>query len=137
MNECDYHLFKADQGKPAPLAGLGKIFLIRLRLNVLSDLGVNNPHPKWEKILPYLDPRESTLGCWQVMQFGAQKYEEFSWREVPDAETRYANSLLRHFLYPLYYPQDGDGRDRESGLHHDAHASACIGILMDLKMEKR
>ncbi len=58
-------------------------------------------------------------GLWWVAcvaTFGAGKYGENTWQDVPDALPRYKDALARHLLA-------GDTMDRESGLPHMAHVA--------------
>ena len=52
-----------------------------------------------------------------VLGFGAQKYGENTWQNLPDGEKRYFAALLRH----LEAHQKGDLIDAESGLPHIYH----------------
>lgn len=52
-----------------------------------------------------------------VLSYGAQKYSEDSWQEVPDARTRYEDAYYRHQMAR----QMGEVYDPESGLPHMAH----------------
>lgn len=58
---------------------------------------------------------------------GAIKYEPWNWMEGHDP-TRYADALLRH-VHAFADPTLPD-YDEESGLHHLAHAGACVLILL-------
>ena len=51
-----------------------------------------------------------------VGTFGAQKYTDNGWREVPQGQERYTDALLRHLLAP-------EDIDPESGHYHDAHVA--------------
>lgn len=62
----------------------------------------------------------------QVLGFGADKYGEGNWREVPDMEPRYFSAAMRHMLAW----RDGELSDRESGFPHLAHAICCLIFLM-------
>lgn len=60
----------------------------------------------------------STVGAIaDVLGFGAQKYGENTWQNLPDGEKRYFAALLRH----LEAHQKGDLVDVESGLPHIYH----------------
>lgn len=66
-----------------------------------------------------------------AMEHGAVKYEPWNWQDVekPQAEINelYA-ALLRHTL-AASDPSEND-IDAESGLHHIAHAGACVMLLL-------
>jgi len=53
------------------------------------------------------------LGVGKVGTYGANKYSDHGWREVPDAIERYTDALLRHQMALL----SGETID-ESGLRH-------------------
>ena len=69
----------------------------------------------------YLDKELFSFGFAQCLYFGAQKYEWDSWKTVPNGEQRYKEAAMRHLLYFFFYPEDTDGLDKESGLHHWIH----------------
>jgi hypothetical protein len=73
-------------------------------------------------------PWRSITELANVYAYGAKKYERDSWRTVPDAETRYAEALMRHLA--AFY--DGETRDEESGMRHLAHACWNVIALMEL-----
>jgi len=52
-----------------------------------------------------------------VLSYGAQKYAEDSWKEVPSGKKRYENALYRH----QNARASGEIYDAESGLPHRAH----------------
>lgn len=65
----------------------------------------------------------------QVMALGAKKYGPFNWRSNAVKQTVYLEAALRHILSVL----DGEDVDPESGQPHEAHAMACMAILLDAK----
>lgn len=68
---------------------------------------------------------EFILGIGMVMKYGAEKYGEGTWKDLPDAEKRYYGATLRHLLQS----KQGEARDRESGIDHLLHAAANIMML--------
>lgn len=52
-----------------------------------------------------------------VLSYGAQKYAEDSWQEVPNAKQRYEDAYYRHMIAR----NSGEVYDEESGLPHRAH----------------
>lgn len=54
-----------------------------------------------------------------VGTFGAQKYSDNGWTQVPDGINRYTDALYRHLLTEAKGEQD----DQESGILHAAHAA--------------
>ncbi len=55
----------------------------------------------------------------QVGTYGAQKYTDNGWKEVPDGVKRYTDAMYRHLLAEA----DGELFDKESSLSHAAHAA--------------
>ena len=53
-------------------------------------------------------------GVGKVGTYGANKYTDNGWREVPDAVERYTDALLRHQMALLA----GETIDSDSGLRH-------------------
>ena len=52
----------------------------------------------------------------EIGTYGATKYTDHGWREVPDGFERYTDAMLRHFLAEGY-----ERLDKDSGLYHAAH----------------
>ena len=67
----------------------------------------------------------------EVLTFGARKYAPDNWRMVPDRRRRYFAAALRH----LWAWWRGEMCDRESGVHHLAHAACCILFILDEEPE--
>jgi hypothetical protein len=63
----------------------------------------------------------------KVMEHGAEKYGAFNWRETKVRRTVYLEAAKRHLSAAL----DGEDVDPESGVPHEAHAAACMGIILD------
>jgi phosphomannomutase len=63
----------------------------------------------------------------KVMALGARKYGPYNWRDKKVQRTVYLSAALRHILQAL----DGEDLDTESGQPHEAHAAACMGIILD------
>jgi len=55
----------------------------------------------------------------EVGTYGARKYTDNGWLEVPDGEARYTDAMYRHLLAEAR----GEKFDEESGLLHAAHAA--------------
>ena len=76
------------------------------------------PQLQW---LPY----ESLTDLANVMEFGANKYQQNNWKKgLPFS--RMIGAALRH----LYKRMSGHILDEESGLPHLAHAGVCILFLL-------
>lgn len=63
----------------------------------------------------------------RVMGLGADKYGPYNWRQNKVKRSVYLEAALRHILTAL----DGEDIDVESGMPHEAHAMACMAILLD------
>lgn len=55
----------------------------------------------------------------EVGTYGAGKYSDNGWMQVPDGESRYTDAMYRHLMAEAA----GETTDRESGLLHAAHAA--------------
>lgn len=55
----------------------------------------------------------------QVATVGADKYTDHGWHNVPDGTSRYTDAMYRHLLAEA----SGEQQDRDTGLHHAAHAA--------------
>lgn len=55
----------------------------------------------------------------QVATIGAAKYTDHGWHNVPDGTSRYTDAMYRHLLAEA----SGEQQDRDTGLHHAAHAA--------------
>lgn len=53
----------------------------------------------------------------KVGTFGANKYTDDGWKEVPKGKGRYSDAMLRHYAYE----KNGELYDDESGLLHASH----------------
>ncbi len=69
----------------------------------------------------------------EVATFGANKYTDDGWREVPDGVRRYTDAMLRHLLAEA----SGEVNDPESGLPHAAHIAwnALARLDLDLRVQ--
>jgi hypothetical protein len=61
----------------------------------------------------------------KALMFGEKKYGRYNYTAGFEA-SRLTAACLRHVLAW----QDGEDTDSESGLHHLAHARACLGMLL-------
>ena len=71
--------------------------------------------------------------------YGAQKYEAHSWRNVPNAKERYLKAAERHRQDRLLAQTDTNfnclaNLDIESGLPHIAHEVFCLLAIMELEL---
>lgn len=69
-------------------------------------------------------------GIVKVLTFGAVKYEDHSWREVPDSIDRYLSAQMRHMNAILI--EGPAAVDEESGLPHIDHFNTNGLFLAEL-----
>jgi hypothetical protein len=69
----------------------------------------------------------------KVGTYGAAKYSDNGWKEVPNAEARYTDAALRH----VFKHMAGEVTDPEWGLEHLAHAAWGILAVLELRMKGR
>ena len=62
-----------------------------------------------------------------ALRDGAAKYGPYNWREKAVRSTVYYSALMRHMSSWL----DGEDYSEDAGVHHLAHAAACLAILLD------
>lgn len=67
----------------------------------------------------------------KVLTFGSEKYGDFNWINVANAEDRYFSAAQRH----IWQWKRGEINDQESNLHH--LASAISNLMFILEMEKQ
>jgi hypothetical protein len=94
----------------------------------VKGLKYDEGKPRWD-LLPMGEIEEIV----KVLTFGAKKYADNSWQEVPRGVERYFASLLRH----LVAWRTGNDSDDESGLHPLAHAACNIIFLLYLIRRKK
>ena len=85
-----------------------------------------------EKPKMHLLPPKALLEVAKVLTFGAEKYGEENWREVADAQNRYASANLRHSFSHL----DGEKLDQETNYSHLAHAICCLLFKLEIELEE-
>lgn len=78
---------------------------------------------------PQLDkvPPAAIIQIAKAMENGAAKYGPFNWREKKVKSSVYLAAAQRHILSWA----DGEDVAEDSGVHHLAHAAACLAILLD------
>ncbi len=81
----------------------------------------DNRKLRWD-LLP-VDPIRQIV---RVLTFGAEKYAADNWQHVPQPFDRYYAAAMRH----LTDWRDGERYDRETGIHHLAHAACCMLFLL-------
>jgi hypothetical protein len=68
----------------------------------------------------------------KVGTYGAGKYTDNGWIEVPDGERRYTDAMLRH----LFKEGSGETIDTDTGLLHAAHAAWGALARLELILRK-
>jgi dATP/dGTP diphosphohydrolase len=89
-------------------------------INPKDALGLKKPPLR-------LVPSSALFYMARVMGLGAAKYGPYNWRERKVRRSIYLEAAMRHILSAL----DGEDIDPESGVPHEAHAAACMGIVLD------
>jgi len=70
----------------------------------------------------------SVLGAMALMD-GAMKYGRTNWRVAGVRYSIYMDAAMRHMQKAF----EGEDLDPDSGLPHEAHALACIAIIVDAR----
>lgn len=70
----------------------------------------------------------SALGSMALME-GAMKYGRTNWRVAGVRYSIYMDAAMRHMQKAF----EGEDDDPDSGLPHEAHALACIAIIVDAR----
>lgn len=72
-----------------------------------------------------------------VLTAGAEKYneafDEENWRKVDHKERRYFGAAMRH----MWAVRRGEHYDKETGLHHYAHAASNLMFLLQTELENK
>lgn len=82
-----------------------------------------------KKVRLSLVPPSSTIYQATAMENGADKYGPYNWRTKKVIASIYIDAAKRH----LNSWFDGEEFAEDSGVHHLAHALACLGIIVDAK----
>lgn len=93
-----------------------------------------NPKTIYGKAKPAISliPATSLVHIADAFGDGAAKYGPANWRNDPVSVTTYADAALRH----LFAWFDGEETAEDSGVHHLAHAAACLCIIMDAQEQR-
>ncbi len=94
-----------------------------------GSLPDSNPKTRFGMAKPPLSliPGAARVHLAEAFRDGAQKYGPANWRVDPVSASTYLNAAERH----LVSWQDGEEVASDSGVHHLAHAAACLLILLD------
>jgi hypothetical protein len=88
------------------------------------------------KVRPALVLRGFARALWKVSEvgtFGARKYTDNGWVEVPNGEERYADAQMRHFLKDAM----GEAVDADSNIEHLAHEAWNALAKLDLALRRK
>lgn len=100
----------------------------------MGEFKMTTPGPKYDegKLQYSLIPPIATKALAEVLTFGANKYAPNSWQNVPDAERRYLDALMRH----LEAYRTGEETDPESGLSHLSHLLCNTSFLLHFQNKR-
>jgi len=89
----------------------------------------DNPKTVLGSKKPALDavPPIAVLQLGRAMSDGKAKYGPMNWREKRVTSSVYYNAAMRHLM--AWW--DGEDLAPDSGVHHLAHAMACLAIVLD------
>lgn len=80
-----------------------------------------------KKIPLHLAPPSAVHQLALAFKDGAAKYGPYNWRETQVSASTYYGAALRH----LTAWWDGEDISEDAGVHHLAHAMACLAIVLD------
>lgn len=81
------------------------------------------------KVPLHLVPPSASHYLAEAFENGATKYGPYNWRDNPISVSVYYAAMKRHI--DAYW--DGEELASDSGVHHIAHAMACMAMLLDAK----
>ncbi len=84
------------------------------------------------RYMPWKALREVNL----VLAYGARKYAENNWQQVPDGKMRYFDAAMRHLTT---WREEGplDTGPKGSGLRHLAHAACCCLFALWFELNEK
>lgn len=89
----------------------------------------NNPKTQFgvTKVPLHLVPPAAVAQAAMAFKDGAAKYGPYNWREKTISSSVYIAACKRH----LDAWWDGEDKASDSGVHHIAHAMACMCMILD------
>jgi hypothetical protein len=118
---------------------VGKLFdepdsLFTTEEEIIEDLQDFSPFTTKEALAskkPNLSlfPATAVIAGAKAMQFGADKYGPYNWRE--EGKVTKSTTMVAAALRHLYAYLDGEDCARDSGISHIAHAIAGLAVLID------
>lgn len=97
----------------------------------MPDMKHDGGKPRWSLLRRGVT--RALEGIITVLEFGAKKYAEDSWKTVENGERRYRDALDRH----LAEIDKGDEFDAETGLPHIYHVGCNALFLAELYATKK
>lgn len=94
------------------------------------EKGVKLDHGKLRPYLVQNGFRHALKELYANGTFGANKYTDYGWEEVPNATERYLDAAERHRLQWIL----GEDRDSESGTHHLVAAAWSLLAVAELEL---
>lgn len=76
-------------------------------------------------------PPELLYGVANVLEFGAEKYDEYNWAKGMKW-SRVFSALMRH----MWAWWSGEDKDNETGMSHLWHAACCLAFLIAYEQRK-
>jgi len=123
LDNCDYYDYLEEVYNPSE----GILFEGEVGFEESTDMKYDQGKIRHSLLVPEFI--EELLG---VLEFGASKYEEESWKGID--EKRYADAMYRHFL--AY--SKGEELDTESSYNHMAHIAAnALFIFWKMQQESK
>lgn len=116
---------RASRQEESPKAPVSKDVLVDMIRNAARDEGDTGKKYDSDKRRYDLVDLDVIGAIADVLGFGAQKYAENSWQNLPNGEKRYFAALMRH----LEAHQRGETVDPESGFPHIYHALTNVYFL--------
>lgn len=93
--------------------------------------GDKNKHDN-KKLMWDLLPYDAIEKIVDILTYGADKYEAYSWQKLDDFENRYFAALMRHIVAH----REGEKFDKESGKLHIAHVATNALFLLWYELNK-
>lgn len=97
---------------------------------MLDNKKPDNKHRDGKLRMDLITP-QTIIGLAEVLTHGADKYHEWSWKEVQDPVNTYYAALMRHLLAW----KEGEKNDNSSGLSHMKHVLANAMFLLEYENE--
>jgi hypothetical protein len=79
------------------------------------------------KLPLHLVPPSAEAYLAMALADGARKYGPYNWRQEPISASVYIGAVRRHIAAWI----DGEECAADSGVHHLAHAMACMALVLD------